>query len=189
MMADVAADHPDDLERQRAALLLLARLQLGPALRNKIDLSGVVQETLLEAHQAGPQFDALEAGQRAAWLRRALAHNLGDEIRKLTTGKRDVRRDHSLEAALEDSVSRIEGWLAAQQSSPSQQVHRQERAAELMQALALLPEAQREALVLRHCENWSLADISRHLERTPAAVAGLLKRGLKQLREYLREPE
>jgi RNA polymerase sigma factor (sigma-70 family) len=59
----------------------------------------------------------------------------------------------------------------------------------MMQALARLPEAQREALVLRHCENWSLADISRHLNRTPAAVAGLLKRGLKQLREHLREPE
>jgi RNA polymerase sigma-70 factor (ECF subfamily) len=188
-MTQPAEDRSEELERQRNYLLLLARLQVGPALRNKIDLSGIVQETLLEACQAGPQLDALEAGQRAAWLRRALAHNLADEVRKLCTGKRDVRREHSLEAAMEESASRIEGWLAAQQSSPSQRVQRQERAAELMQALAQLPEAQREALVLRHCENWSLADISRQLNRTPAAVAGLLKRGLKQLREHLREPE
>jgi RNA polymerase sigma-70 factor (ECF subfamily) len=183
------ADRPEELERQRSYLLLLARLQVGPALRNKIDLSGVVQETLLEACQAEQQFNALEAPQRAAWLRRALAHNLADEVRKLSTEKRDVRREHSLEAALGESASRIEGWLAAQQSSPSQAAQRQERSVELMQALADLPEAQREALVLRHCENWSLADISRHLDRTPAAIAGLLKRGLKQLREHLREPE
>jgi RNA polymerase sigma-70 factor (ECF subfamily) len=183
------ADRPEELERQRSYLLLLARLQVGPALRNKIDLSGVVQETLLEACQAGPQLNALEAGQRAVWLRRALAHNLADEVRKLSTAKRDVRREHSLEAALEESASRIEGWLAAQQSSPSQRAERQERAAALMQTLTQLPEAQREALILRHCENWSLADISRRLNRTPGAVAGLLKRGLKQLREYLREPE
>jgi RNA polymerase sigma-70 factor (ECF subfamily) len=183
------ADRPEELERQRSYLLLLARLQVGQALRNKIDLSGVVQTTLLEACQAGPQLDALESGQRAAWLRRALAHNLADEVRKLSTGKRDVRREHSLEAAMEESASRIEGWLAAQQSSPSQRAQRQERAEELMQALAQLPEAQREALVLRHCEGWSLADISQHLDRTPAAVAGLLKRGLQQLREHLRDPE
>jgi RNA polymerase sigma-70 factor (ECF subfamily) len=188
-MAASPADDLDKLERQRSYLLLLARLQVGPALRSKIDLSGVVQDTLLEACQAGRQLDALEAGQRAAWLRRALAHNLADEVRKLSTGKRDVRREHSLEAAMEESASRIEGWLVAQQSSPSQQAERHERAGELIQALAKLPESQREALVLRHCENQSLADISRQLNRSPAAVAGLLKRGLKQLREHLRQPE
>jgi RNA polymerase sigma-70 factor (ECF subfamily) len=48
-----------------------------------------------------------------------------------------------------------------------------------------LPEAQREALVLQHWQGWSLADIGRHLGRSPEAVAGLLKRGLKQLREIL----
>jgi RNA polymerase sigma-70 factor (ECF subfamily) len=188
-MADPAAGSPEELERQRSYLLLLARLQVGQALRNKIDLSGVVQETLLEACQADPPLHALEAGQRAAWLRRALAHNLADQVRRLSAGKRDVQRERSLEAALDESASRIKGWLAAQQSSPSQQVQRHERMAELMQALAELPEAQREALVLRHCEGWSLADISQHLNRTPAAVAGLLKRGLQQLRRYLREPE
>jgi RNA polymerase sigma-70 factor (ECF subfamily) len=146
----------------------------------------VVQQTLLEACQDAPQ---LQPEQWAAWLRRALAHNLADEMRKLATGKRDVRRERSLEAALDESASRIEGWLAAQQSSPSQQMQEQEQQAALMQALTELPEAQREALVLRHCENWSLADISRHLQRTPAAVAGLLKRGLKQLRQHLREAE
>ena len=83
-MTQPAAGRPEELEGQRNYLLLLARLQVGPALRNKIDLSGVVQETLLEACQAGPQFDALEAGQRAAWLRRALAHNLADEVRKVS---------------------------------------------------------------------------------------------------------
>lgn len=181
------ADLPQELERRY--LHLLARLHVSPALRNKIDLSGVVQQTLLEASQAGPQLDAMVTLQRAAWLRRALAHNLADEVRKLSTGKRDIRRERSLEAALEESASRIEGWLAAQQSSPSQRAQRQEQATALMQALAQLPEAQREALVLRHCENWSLADISRSLNRTPAAVAGLLKRGLKQLREHLRNLE
>jgi RNA polymerase sigma-70 factor, ECF subfamily len=188
-MAQPAGGRPEELERQRGYLYLLARLQTDPLLRDKIDLSGVVQQTLLEAWQAEPKLVAMASGQRAAWLRRILANNLADEVRKLAAGKRDVQRERSLEAALAKSASRIEAWLAAEQSSPSQRAERAERAAELTQALACLPEVQREALVLRHCQNWSLADISRHLNRSPAAVAGLLKRGLKQLREHLRELE
>ncbi len=150
----------------------------------RIDLSGVVQQTLLEAHQAGRRGQA----PPLALLRRILANNLGDEIRKLTTGKRDLGREQSLEAALDASSARLEQWLAADQSSPSEQLDRQEQSLRLAQALADLPGAQREALVLQHWHGWSLAQIAAHLDRTHAAVAGLLKRGLQQLRTVLGEP-
>jgi len=175
----------DALERYRAYLHLLARMQLDPRLRGKLDLSGIVQQTLLEAHQAAGQAQV----PPLAWLRRILANNLGDEIRKLTTAKRDVSREQSLEASLEASSARLDEWLAAEQSSPSEQLQREEQALRLAQALAELPEAQREALVLQHWHGWSLARIGAHLERSVEAVAGLLKRGLKRLRELLPEEE
>jgi RNA polymerase sigma-70 factor (ECF subfamily) len=176
------------LERYRDYLHLLARLQLEPRLRARIDLSGVVQQTLLDAHVALPRFRA-EGGVLIAWLRRILANNLGDEVRKLATGKRDLGREQSLEQALEASSARLENWLAAEQSSPSAQMQREEQALRLAQALAALPEAQREALVLRHWHDWSLAQIAAHLQRSPAATAGLLKRGLEKLRNVLRAGE
>jgi RNA polymerase sigma-70 factor (ECF subfamily) len=189
MMVQPAADEGQGLERYRAYLHLLARLQLAPALRAKIDLSGVVQQTLLEAHQALGKLPHHSTAPRGAWLRRILANNLADEIRKLGTGKRDRARERSLEAALEQSSSSLEGWLAAEQSSPSQRAERHEQAVRLAEALAQLPEAQREALVLQHWHGWSLAHIARHLDRSPAAVAGLLKRGLRHLRTQLQVPE
>ncbi len=177
------------LERFREYLLLLARLQLGHQLRAKLDPSDVVQQTLLEAHRKRAQFRGHSEAEMAAWLRQMLAYSLADAIRAHGRRKRDVARERSLEAAMEQSSAKIEAWLAAEQSSPSQQAMRHEQTIRLAEALATLPEAQREALVLRHCQGWSLADISRQLGRSPAAVAGLLKRGSSKLRELLQDQE
>ena len=39
----------------------------------------------------------------------------------------------------------------------------------------------------RESQGWTLAEIGNHLGRSPAAVAGFLKLGLKQLRQLLDE--
>jgi RNA polymerase sigma-70 factor (ECF subfamily) len=127
--------------------------------------------------------------QELAWLRRILANNLADELRKLAAGKRDLSRERSLEAQLEQTSARLEGWLAADQSSPSERAKRGEEALRLAEALAALPEAQREALVLQHWHGWSMEEIASHLGKTRAAVAGLIKRGLQGLRERLQRSE
>src|SRR4051794_23534583 len=112
-MDPTASVRERELERYREFLSLLARLQLDPRLQGKVDLSGVVQQTLLELHQGFDQFQAWEEVQKAAWLRKILAHNLTDEVRKLRTAGRDVARERPLEAALECSSARLEAWLAA----------------------------------------------------------------------------
>jgi RNA polymerase sigma-70 factor (ECF subfamily) len=92
-----------------------------------------------------------------------------------------------LEAALDQSSTRLEAWLAADQSSPSQQAQRNEQVLRLAEALAALPEAQREALTLHHLHNWTLDEVGQQLGRSASAVAGLIKRGLKELRIRLQE--
>ncbi len=167
------------LEHFRSYLLLLARARLAPRLRAKLDASDVVQQTLLEAHRDLAQFRGQGTAAQAAWLRQILARNLANAARDLGRARRDVARERSLQAALDES----------EQSSPSQQAERHERAVRLAEALAGLPEAQREAVVLRHWEGRSLADIGRQLHCSTAAVAGLLYRGLKNLRKQLHELE
>jgi RNA polymerase sigma-70 factor, ECF subfamily len=178
-----------DLEQHRDYLRVLARLQLSPALRGKLDPSDVVQLTLLKAHQAIGQFRGRTAAELAAWLRQILARTLANAARDQGRGRRDMARERSLERALEESSARLGAWLVAEQSSPSQRAVRDEQALVVVRALAGLPEAQREALLLKHCQGWSLAEIGRHLDRSPTAVASLLQRGLKQLREHLRASE
>lgn len=177
------------LDQHREYLLMLARVQLDPRLRDKLDPSDVVQQTLLDAHRKQSQFRGQTDAEKAAWLRQILARNLVDTLRAFGQAKRDVARERSIEAALEQSSHRLGAWLAAEQSSPSQGLQRHEQAVQLADALAKLPETQREALVLQNWHGWSLAEIGQHMDRSPSAVAGLLKRGLKQLRGLLQEPE
>ena len=174
----------DDLERFRDYLLLLARLEVAPALRDKVDLSGIVQQTLLEAHQGLCQHPERVRAQAetAGWLRAILSHNLADALRKLSARKRDVRREWSLDAALDQSASRLERWLAVEQSSPSQRAIRQEELLRMVASLAELPESQRRAIELHHLRGMPLSEIASELGTTKAAVAGLLHRGLKTLR-------
>jgi RNA polymerase sigma-70 factor (ECF subfamily) len=106
---------------------------------------------------------------------------LADVLRKLAAQKRDVHREWSLD----QSASRLEWWLAADQSSPSQHAVRQEELLRLAESLATLPEAQRRAIELHHLQGWPLAEIAAELGSTKAAVAGLLHRGLKTLRTRL----
>ena len=181
---------PEDAPRQRSLeqfrsyLLLLARLQLEAGPRQRLDPSDIVQQTLLEAHARADQFQGDDSAL-AAWLRQALVNNLRDARRALHRDKRDVRREQSLEAAVEQSSARLEGILAAPHSSPSQRAVSNEDLLRLADALILLPEAQREAIVLHHLQGCSLSETARRLDRTDAAVAGLLHRGLKKLRELM----
>jgi RNA polymerase sigma-70 factor (ECF subfamily) len=173
------------LDQFRSYLLLLARLRMQRRLQGKLDASDVVQQTLLQAHVGWEQFRGRTAGEQAAWLRQILARVLANAARDHGRDKRDVGRERSLEAALDESAARLEVWLTADGPSPSEEAQRHERAVRLADALAGLPDSQREAVVLRHFHDRSLAEIAAELNCTTAAVTGLLYRGLKALRQRL----
>ena len=177
------------LELFRSYVGLLARLQIDSALRGKVDLSGVVQQTLYEACEVLRQHDPAIGGAVAPLLRRLLANNLADEARKALALKRGAGREQSLEAALQTSSVRLEAFLAADQSSPGDRAERAEDLARLASALDDLPEAQRLALELHYLQGWSLAEVAKHLGRSKSAVAGLLHRSLETLRDRLTTPE
>jgi RNA polymerase sigma-70 factor (ECF subfamily) len=186
-MQPTANDRALALEQFRDYLRLLARLQIDARLRGKLDPSDLVQQTLLKAHQAQGQFRGASAAEQAAWLRQILARTLANAIRDYTRAKRDVTLERSLQASLEESSARLEAWLVADQATPSEVAERNEQLLNLGQAMAGLPEAMREVLLLKHCHGWSVADIGEHLGRSRASVASLLRRGLKHLREHLHD--
>ena len=172
------------VEDYREYLHLLARLQLDPRLRGKIDPSDLVQQTLVKAYQNRGQFRGDTEAEQAGWLRRILANTLIDAARKF---RRELDVHTPLEQAVDASSARIEAWLAADQSSPSERAGRQEQLIRLARALSQLPEDQRVVVEMHHLRDGAVAEIAATLGRTEAAVAGLLRRGLKKLRTLLQE--
>ena len=173
------------LAKYRDYLALLTRLEIDPSLRGKIDLSGVVQQTLLEAYQAVDQLRGKCECETLAWLRRILTNNLADEVRRSTTQARNVRRERSLQDRLNESSARLEQWLAAEQTSPSQHAQREELLLELASALAQLPADQRTAIEQHHLQSLTLAEVAVRMDRTQSAVASLVFRGIKTIREIM----
>src|SRR5262245_4689500 len=187
MMTETVSD--PELWRCRPYLLLLARAQLPPRLRPKLDASDIVQQTLMEAHRDRHQFTGDVSGL-TAWLRQILARNLANGIRDLGRHKRDVNRERSLEQSLAESSARLEAWLADGRIAPPEQAARNEQLLALADALLGLPDGQREAVELRYLHGWPVKQIAQHLEKSATAVAGLLHRGLGELRKRLgNEPD
>ena len=184
-MVDTARDLR--AEDYRSYLAVLARVHLAKAgpVRHKLNSSDVVQDVLLQAHVARTQFRGTSPGEFAAWLRRILTNTLVDAERRYGRKKRDAAMEESCRETIEGSASRMLTLPAREQTSPSGYVARRERELMLAAALEILPEDQRRAVELRYLGDWSLVEIAARMNRTKPSVAGLLRRGLRDLRGRL----
>lgn len=151
---------PQILEALRPDLLRTAQ-QIDQA-----DAEDAVQEALEVALRKFSQFRGQTDAELRGWLRMIVRNVCLMRLRKRqpVTG---------LSAVAEN---------AATEETPSAAARCGEERAQLVNMLADLLEPEREAVLLRYFENWSLKQIAAQMNRTDMAVAGLLKRGLTKLR-------
>jgi len=164
-----ASDVARRLEAHRSWLGLLAWAGLAPQLRGKVDVSGVVQVTLAEACRL-----PTAEGEERPLLRRLLARNLGDEVRKARAAKRGGGQDVALV-----------GDVAGDEPSPESLAAKVEQLERLAVALEAIPEAQRQAISLHYLDGLPVADVAGRMGKTAPAVAGLLFRGLEAMRRAM----
>jgi RNA polymerase sigma-70 factor (ECF subfamily) len=182
-MTEPSSLSSESLTRYRDYLLLLARVQIDPRLRAKLDPEEVVRAALRKAGEALDQFHGDTEQERLAWLRAILANTLAEAIRPLDRGEGNAERPP--DATVEESSHRIIRWLAEGPLSSRELAARDSQLMALAGALAKLPDDQRTVLELKHLRGYPLAEICRQTDRSKAAVVGLLFRGMKKLRESL----
>jgi RNA polymerase sigma-70 factor (ECF subfamily) len=151
----------------------------------RVDADDLVQITMLRACRAFPSFHGSNRQQFHQWLITIHRHTILEELNHQSAAKRSVCRDQSFWG--DASLATIY-WLEPLDDSPTPSIKliRAEEALSLARALYKLPPDQRAAVRLRHLEGWSVADIARRLQRSESAAAGLVKRGLRLLRQQLR---
>lgn len=164
-------------------LRMLARTQMRRAYQAKVGASDMVQQAMLQAVQGIDGFRGSTEAEFRGWLRQILAHHLCHLDRDMHRGKRDVRREQSMEQKLAQSSMRLEGMLAGDEATPSQHAMVGEHVIQLAEAVESLPPDQANAIRLHYLEGMKLADVAEALEKTTGSVAGLLHRGMKTLRD------
>ena|SRR6056297_335786 len=176
---------PAIVARYEPYLRMLARVQMRRAYQAKVGTSDMVQQTMLQAVQALDGFRGRTEAEFRGWLRQILARHLCHLDRDLHRDKRDIRREQSMEQKLAKSSMRLEGLLAMDAPSPSQRAAVGEDVIRIIETMEKLPPSQREAIRLHYLEGLKLSEVATELDKTPGAIAGLLHRGMKALREEL----
>jgi RNA polymerase sigma-70 factor (ECF subfamily) len=169
------------------ALLRLRAQQLhwDPRLRRRLDWADLVQEALLRAHERLPQFAGTTRPELVSWLLTILDNAYKDRVDREFAGKRDAAREQALNTAVSESSARLEAYLAAQDSTPSQKVEREETLLRMAAALDELTEEERQVVILRHLSGATMGEIAEQTGRPQTTVSRLLLRAMNRLREKL----
>jgi RNA polymerase sigma-70 factor (ECF subfamily) len=178
------------LDRYRPLLHLHVRqLQLGRLYRTRFDSSDVVQEALVRAVRGLDQVRGSAEPEFVRWLQTIVGNVLVDLVREHGAGKRDPRLERSVADAAGDDDTPLAAYLTADQPGPSTLAARREELLRLAAAVDRLPEAERDAVIAHHVLELPLVEVAARLGRTEKAVAGLLFRGKRRLRELLARSE
>jgi RNA polymerase sigma-70 factor, ECF subfamily len=187
LLQQVRAGKPGALDqllgRHRAYLRQLVGLRLDSPLRARVDPSDVVQEAQLEAVRRLDSFLAHCPMPFRLWLRQITYDRLLMLRRQhLGAACRAAARD----VALPDRSSLVLAQqLLAPGPSPSEQLTRRELARRVHQALAQMPDADHEILLMRNFEGLSNQEVAQVLRSKPAAASQRYGRALLRLRQLL----
>ncbi len=169
------------LDEQRPYLLAIANSEVDSGLLPKVGASDLVQESLLEAVRDFPRFEGHTPAQLAGWLRGILLHNLAN-LHRAYRGTAKRRLDVEVEP---DGRSRPENDLIGSSASPVEKAIRNEVEQRLEQALARLPDAERQIIIWRNREGRPFNEIGQLLGCTTDAARMRWTRALEALKQRL----
>lgn len=173
------------LERFRPLLRLqVRRLDLDARLRRRFDSSDLIQEAIARAVGCADQFRGTTEAEAFVWLQAILRTVALNVVDREGARMRDYRRDVAIDEVLTESSVRVGSFLASPSPGPADQAARCELLLRLADGIGRLPPDQRDAVNLWAIHGYKTGEIAALLEKTPKAVAGLLRRGLEGVQKF-----
>ena len=191
-MAFGALEHGVDANSLREALTSSAprlrayvHAKLPERLRDHMCVEDVLQEVWIAAFRNRASFRADRPDALDRWLTTIAQNRVLNTIKTELRIKRGGRERFAAHAARSKSYVDLFARIAFPGRTPSGEAAVVEAADAVRVALAGLPDARREVLVLRFIEGRSCDEIATFTNRTKAAVKGLLFHGLRQLHDLM----
>ncbi|HAB11963.1 MAG TPA: RNA polymerase factor sigma-70 [Planctomycetaceae bacterium] len=178
----------------RDRLETLAKQRVSPRLGVRQSPSDIVQETLLHAFRDFQKFRGRSEGELWCWLRQILTHRILGTVRHhMGTAGRDLRREVTVSPTIQSTDNRsavnAAEHVAANQTSPSGRVVRNEQRHRIRVTVAALPREYRRILLLRIVSEMPFEDIAERLNRSSAAARQLYQRARQAMLARLEQQE
>ena len=164
------------------------RMKAGRMVKAKESVNDLVQSVCREVLEDFDQFEYRGEAAFRQWLFLHATRKILERHRYHRAAKRDAAREAPPRDLPEDEATTLMRCYATF-CTPSRRAAAREELHRIESAIAELPENQRDALALSRMMGLSYKDAAEQLDCTPAAVRGLVARGLARLSDSLTEPE
>src|SRR4051812_18741520 len=174
------------LERHRERLRRMVALRLDSRLSARVDASDVVQEALIDAARKLADYERDRPLPFYPWLHRLTAERLAVIHRKHYRGTRSVGREQHATAWPDDSAGLLVDHLVDSDTTPGQDLVREERRQRVRDALERLTPPDREVLGMRYLEDLTFPEIAAILEVGESAAKMRHLRAIERIRTVLK---
>jgi RNA polymerase sigma-70 factor (ECF subfamily) len=171
-------------EQNLPALIAFLRAKVGGELAERESVRDLAQSVCREVLRDIERLDFRAEEQFRAYLFLQAARKVVDRYRYHKQEMRDAARVESLPHESDEAA--VFGGYAS--LTPSRAAGAKEELSRVEQALQLLPEAQRDAVLLSRIAGLGYPEIARQKGISEAAVRGLVARGLARLAGLLGQP-
>lgn len=159
----------------------ILRMRMGQELRSKMESMDLVQDAFISALRSLENFTYQNEGDFLRWLSQIAENRLRDQVEKLHTNKRDIRREIPLDNNRQSQDSFVGTHEPFALTTPSMIMSNREDLDKLEKALEKLKPEYKEVIVMAKIEGLTNIEIGKKLGKNPHAVCMLLSRAMMAL--------
>ena len=178
------------LDRHRKALEQLVRMRLDKKIQNRVGVSDVVQDVLVEANRRLPKYLESPVMPFHLWVRQIARDRIIDAHRRhRVSAKRTVDREQRMHVPRGHGQSSIHlaSLLGDSKISPAEAMIQKEMGRKVEDAIAMLVATDAEIIMMRHYEHLTNQEISTLLNVSEPAASMRYLRAIRRLREQMQQ--
>ena len=170
-------------------VLRIVRMRMGQELRSKQESMDIVQDAFISALRSLGNFTYQNEGDFLRWISKIVENRIRDNIEKLHTNKRDIRKEIPLNntSASQDTFAGI--YEPVDTATPSLILSKGEGLNKLEKAISGLKPEYREVIILTKLEGLSHKEVGEKLGKSPDAVRMLLASAMSVLSQNFENTE